>query len=84
MAIAVKDGEVLSFATNAHDCKRIGMATGKGYELCEGCDYSNHAEYKATKGKDLKDATLYLFGHYYACKSCEEATKESGAHLKLK
>lgn len=86
IAVVVKNGEVLSYATNEHKepCKRIGYPTGKGYELCPECDYSNHAEYKATKGKDLKGAILYLFGHYYACESCQLATDESGATLKLK
>lgn len=86
LAVVVRAGEVLSYATNEHTepCKRIGFPTGVGYELCAGCDYPNHAEYKSTKGKDLKGATLYLFGHYYACKSCEESTRESGANLELK
>lgn len=86
VAILVKDGEVLSYGTNEHKepCKRVGMATGEGYELCEGCDYPNHAEIKALKGVDAKGAIMYLFGHYYACSPCGEAIKASGATLKLK
>lgn len=83
IAVVVKDGEVLSYATNEHKepCKRIGYPTGVGYELCEGCDYPNHAEFKATNGKDLKGATVHLFGHYYACESCQSSIDASGARL---
>lgn len=85
IAVIVKNGEVLSWATNDHDnCKREGYPTGEGYELCEGCDYPNHAEVKALRGIDAKGATMYLFGHYYACDNCDEVIKNAGVTLKLK
>jgi hypothetical protein len=86
LAVVVKDGEVLSFASNEHTepCKREGYPTGVGYDLCAGCNYPNHAEYKAVKGRNLDGATLYLFGHYYACEPCQEACKEAGVTVSLK
>ena len=83
VAIVVRDGEVISFATNRHKCKRIGFPTGKGYELCAGCDYPNHAEVKALQGVNAKGATLHLFGHYYACELCNRAVAEAGAEISL-
>ncbi len=85
VAIVVRDGEVLSFASNEHTmpCKRVGFPTGQGYELCEECDYPNHAEAKALKGINAKGATLYLFGHSYACEPCTKLINESGVTLKL-
>lgn len=71
IAVVVKDGQVLGWATNAHSpCLREGYPTGEGYELCSGCDYPNHAEAKAPKEKG---ATLYLFGHTYVCEPCKKA-----------
>lgn len=78
IAVIVKEGMVLSFGTNEHECKRVGMPTGEGYELCEGCQYQNHAEAKALFGWAVgyfKGATLYLFGHEYICKPCDERIK---------
>jgi deoxycytidylate deaminase len=85
VAIVVKDGEVLSYATNKHkeSCKRVGYPTGEGYELCEGCNYPNHAEVKALQGIDAKGATLHLFGHYYACEPCNRAITEAGVEIEL-
>lgn len=78
IAVVVKDGAVISYATNEHDdCKRIGYPTGEGYELCDGCQYDNHAEKKASSG-EVSGATMYLIGHTYACESCKEAVKKSG------
>lgn len=85
VAIVVKDGSVISYATNEHKnpCKRIGYPTGEGYELCEECDYSNHAEIKALKGIDAKGAIVYVLGHHYACIPCMNAIGEADAHLKV-
>ena len=81
IAVVVKDGLVVSFATNEHKepCKREGYPTGVGYELCEGCDYPNHAEYKAVQG--IKGGVLHLFGHTYACEPCKKAMSEAGVEL---
>lgn len=76
IAVLVRDGEVVSYATNEHDwCKREGFPTGKGYELCEGCNYSNHAEFKAVQNQ--VGGTLHLFGHTYACEPCREACHQA-------
>lgn len=85
VAVLVKDGAVIACETNEHKepCKRIGYPTGEGYELCDGCNYPNHAEFKALQGVDAKGATLHLFGHYYACIPCTKAIEESGAILQL-
>lgn len=72
VAIVVKDGEIISVGTNEHQepCKREGYPTGEGYELCEWCQYTNHAEYNAVRHSDVKGGHLYLFGHTYACEPC--------------
>lgn len=67
-------------------CERIkrGIPTGQGYELCEGCHPKNHSERKAInsvpedKKSLLKNATLYLWGHWWCCKDCWDAIIESG------
>lgn len=80
IAVIEKDGEVLSYATNEHQepCAREGYETGQGYELCKGCDYPNHAEYKACQKGGLEGATLHLFGHTYACDPCKVAMEKAG------
>lgn len=81
VAIVVRDDEIISVGTNEHKgpCGREGYPTGEGYELCEWCQYDNHAEANAVRDKDVKGATVYLFGHYYACEECKKACKEAGA-----
>lgn len=52
--------------------------TGQKYWLCPGCaTYQNHAESrlvnsfdKNAKLSDLKDADIYLAGHWWCCKPC--------------
>ena len=86
LAVIVKDGRVLAHATNPqHDCKREGYPTGKGYELCEGCQPKNHAEFRAADflKENPRGAILYLFGHTYACKSCEEVCERLGIKINL-
>jgi len=74
VAIVVRDGEIISVGTNEHKepCKREGYPTGEGYELCEWCNYGNHAEANALRGIDAKGAHLYLFGHTYLCDPCKK------------
>lgn len=79
VAIVVRDGEIISVGTNEHQgpCGREGYPTGEGYELCEWCNYGNHAEANACK-KDVKGGHLYLFGHTYACEPCKEEARIAG------
>lgn len=81
VAVLVKDGLVVSYATNEHKepCKREGYPTGEGYELCEGCNYPNHAEFKAAQGH--LEGIMYLIGHYYACEPCKAELKIRGIEL---
>jgi dihydrofolate reductase len=91
--VYVKDGKVVARGANGstyhdeHGCerKRLGIPTGQGYELCEGCHPKNHGEAKAVKiAKDnhtyenLKGATAYMHGHYWACESCNQKMEEAG------
>lgn len=80
VAIVVRDGEIISVGTNEHKepCKREGYPTGEGYELCEYCQYTNHAEYNAVRHSDVKGGRLYLFGHYYACEPCKKECQLQG------
>ena len=79
VAIIVKDGEIISVGTNEHKepCKREGYPTGEGYELCEYCQYSNHAEANACK-KPVNGGHLYLFGHTYCCEPCLKECRVAG------
>lgn len=79
VAIVVKDGEIISVGTNEHKtpCKREGYPSGEGYELCEWCNYGNHAEANACK-KDVKGGHLYLFGHTYCCELCKKEYRIAG------
>jgi hypothetical protein len=81
IAVVVQDGLVVSYATNEHKepCKREGYPTGVGYELCPGCQYNNHAEFKAVQG--FKGGTVYLVGHTYACEPCKKAVADAGMDL---
>jgi len=81
LAVVVRDGQVLSYATNEHSpCPREGMPTGQGYELCEGCSYQNHAERKAVQG-EVAGADVHLFGHTYACEPCKKAMRDAGIRM---
>lgn len=81
-ALVVYRGEILGAGTNSHitPCKRQGYPTGVGYELCEGCQYTNHAEIEALveAQEDALEADLYLYGHTYACTPCIEALDTAG------
>ena len=84
VAVIVKNREVLSIGDNLHECLREGYPTGQGYELCKGCDYPNHAEAKALwDAIEPEGATLYLFGHTYACEPCKEACAKAGVTINL-
>jgi deoxycytidylate deaminase len=90
-AVIFLNGEVIGRGANGsdyhkeHGCERVrqGIKTGEGYELCEGCHPKNHSERRAIEdarqnGKDTKGATLYLWGHWWACKPCWDAMEEAG------
>lgn len=82
IAILVDENKnVLNFASNEHSvpCKREGFPTGVGYELCDGCNYSNHAEYKVCQG--FNKGTVYLIGHTYACEPCLKVLREHDMKL---
>lgn len=86
IAVIMRRNEIISFADNAHVCNRIGMPTGEGYELCDGCNYSNHAEIKAIEkasvlGADISGATLFLLGHTYACEPCKAKAEAYGLNI---
>lgn len=82
-SVIVKSGKMIARGANGSDyhekygCERVrrGIATGQGYDLCEGCHPKNHSEQKAiasalTEGLDLQGAELYLWGHWWCCESC--------------
>jgi deoxycytidylate deaminase len=90
-AILVKDSNVIGAGANGSDyhekngCERVkqNIPTGEGYELCEGCSPKNHAEPKAISnaiqnGYDLKNADLYLWGHWWCCLDCWNIMLSSG------
>jgi len=68
-----------------HECERVkqNIPTGEGYELCEGCHPKNHGESRAIKnakdaGHDVRNADLYMWGHWWCCKPCWEAMISAG------
>lgn len=83
-SVIVKNGNVIARGANGsdyhekHGCERVrrDIATGQGYELCEGCHPKNHGEQKAivnalANGFDnLSGAEIYLWGHWWCCESC--------------
>ena len=90
-AIIVLGEEIIGGGANGssyheeHGCERVrlGCKTGEGYELCEGCHPKNHSEYKAiyTAQKDgiqTQGADLYLWGHWWCCKSCWDTMISAG------
>lgn len=90
-AVVVKNGAVIGRGANGsdyhqnHGCKRtqLGIPTGHGYELCEGCHPKNHAEPRAIADAEINDgdtigADLYLWGHWWACARCWNAIIEAG------
>lgn len=92
-SLIVKNDKVIGRGANGstyHDkygCERVrlGIPTGQGYELCEGCNPKNHGEPKAIAdaGKNQQDthgAELYLWGHWWCCEPCWNAMREAGIH----
>ncbi len=68
-----------------HGCERVrqGVPTGQRYDLCEGCHPKNHSELRAiadaqAQGHQLAGASLYLWGHWWACQDCWEAIIAAG------
>jgi deoxycytidylate deaminase len=68
-----------------HGCERVrqGIPTGQGYDLCEGCHPKNHGEPKAIadaqrQGNETLGADLYMWGHWWCCKSCWDAMINAG------
>lgn len=90
-AVLVKNGKTVGSGANGstyhdeHGCKRarLGIPTGQGYELCEGCHPRNHAELRAIEdalanGHITNGAVLYLWGHWWCCEACWEAMTKAG------
>jgi len=74
-----------------HDCarKKQQIPSGKGYDLCFGCYPHFHAERRALRSfasrklaqkipKNLKNPKIYLWGHYWACETCEKHLLAAG------
>lgn len=90
-SVIVKDRMVFGFGANGsayhaqYGCKRVrlGVKTGEGYELCEGCHPKNHSEAKAIEhaasgGHDFFNADLYLWGHWWCCRACWDRMLAAG------
>ena len=90
-AVVVKNRRILGIGANGsdfhktHQCQRVllGCKSGEGYDLCEGCHPKNHSEAKAiisakSQGFETDGADLYLWGHWWCCKSCWDKMIEAG------
>jgi deoxycytidylate deaminase len=90
-SVIVKDGQIIGRGANGsdyhekHGCERVrlGIPTGQGYELCEGCSPKNHGEPRAIAdavkhGNDTQGADLYLWGHWWCCEPCWQAMQSAG------
>lgn len=88
VAILVKEGKPIAIGSNYHEnCRREGMATGEGYDLCIRCQPAHHAEAQCInqvlRNMDSDSALTYLmytkmyvYGHTYACESCKELAED--------
>ncbi|HLZ14687.1 MAG TPA: deaminase [Candidatus Saccharimonadales bacterium] len=92
-SVVVKNGKIIGRGANGskyhqtHVCERarLGIPTGQGYELCEGCHPKNHSEPKAIvdalqHADTLEGSSLYLWGHWWCCEPCWEAMLGAGIH----
>lgn len=89
-AVVVKNGRIVGRGANAGKrvevCPRVvaNCPTGTGYEFCKSvCEQVGHAEVVAIKdalsrGEDLRGASLYLDGHWWACKPCWDEILKAG------
>lgn len=64
-------------------CLRAGGAVGQDYESCPGCHPDNHSERTALRqaqknGADLRNAELYMYGHWWSCEPCMTAVRNAG------
>jgi deoxycytidylate deaminase len=65
--------------------KKLNMPTGQGYHLCNGNHLpENHSEPKAIRNAIangnqslLRDATAYLYGHWWSCIDCSNALEKA-------
>jgi len=81
-AVVVKNGQIIGQGSNSGKfqpvCPRVEhhCQTGEGYQFCQDlCEQDGHSEVTSTndalaKGHDLKEADLYLFGHWWCCENC--------------
>lgn len=64
--------------------KLLKIPSGQKYWLCPGCAIpENHAEYRAVKNaelsiKNIAGADLYLYGHWWCCRSCWDKMISAG------
>lgn len=66
--------------------KRGKINSGEGYELCNGCNHSNHSEVLAVekilqknpKEQELQNLTAYLYGHWWSCANCSQNMSKLG------
>ena len=87
------NGEIIGVGANGSklhvksgcERKRRGSKSGEDYDLCEGCQPHNHAEQKAIADaikngnqEKMVGATLFLWGHWWACPSCCEKMEAAG------
>lgn len=90
-SILVLDEEIIGRGANGsdyhekHGCERVrlGIPTGQGYELCEGCSPKNHGEPRAiadalSRTDSIAGADLYLWGHWWCCEPCWNAMLDAG------
>ncbi len=85
-AVLVQNNKIIGFGWNGsavHEIKgfcerkKRKVPTGTRYDLCGGCDPHFHAERRAirqatNKNRDLKNASMYLWGHWWCCQTCEK------------
>ncbi len=90
-SIIVQQGKIIGMGANGsdyhdtHGCKRkeLGIPTGQGYDLCEGCHPKNHSEPTALadaakKGHAAEGADIYLWGHWWCCEPCWQQMISAG------
>ena len=76
-----KDGCVRKYLRQ--EAKNAGYAIPKGlsHDMCPGCHTDSHAEANLIKTRaNLEGADIYMYGHFWCCKSCWQKMKAAGVN----
>lgn len=77
-----KGGCVRKFLRQQARDQGLEAPKGLSHDLCPGCHTDSHAEANLIKNaknkEDLRGAEVYMYGHFWCCKSCWNKMKQAG------